>query len=130
MLPKIQMVVNRALAKAFQSAAIYRVAEEAVHKSVTKPHSVSAVEARLIDAPAFTVTVAKFIKYEAKKCLLDRAKKKKQFNKVSEEVYEKHINVKDGIPTKKLNSVRSRSHPTDISDDKQNEPKACSISRS
>lgn len=67
------MVVNRALAKAFQSAAFQTAVEQAVHKCVTKPQIVDAVATRTIFAHIFTVPVAKCFKQEIEKRSLEKA---------------------------------------------------------
>lgn len=76
----------------------------------------------MIDAPAFSVHVTKFIKEEIEKGSLDKAELDKRFNKTAEAVDEKKIKVEDMIRTKRIDSVRSRSQSTDISDDKKTNP--------
>lgn len=93
--------------------------EQAIHRCVAKPHIVDAVAMRSIDAPAFIVPVARFIKQMVEKGSLQKVKMKERFNKLAIAVEEKKSEAKDGIPTTKMDSVRSPSPLTDTCDEKK-----------
>lgn len=59
----IQTLVNMALPKGFQSSTVYLSVKEAVHKYVPETSSVDALVTELVDVPAFTVPVAKFVNH-------------------------------------------------------------------
>lgn len=120
----IQTVVSRSLVNLFRSVAFYLALEGAVHKCVSEPPSFDAVATRMIDASAFVVPVAKFIKKEFKRSSLDKAKIEERFNKMAETVMEEKISEEDGILTKRMDSAQSKSPPTDISGDKKTSPNA------
>lgn len=65
----IQTEVKRALAKDFESAAFYSAVEQAVQRCVPEPLSVDTVATGMVDAPSFTVPVAKLVKHEVEKKL-------------------------------------------------------------
>lgn len=63
----MEMVLDRAMAEASKSASFQMVVEPLVQKRVVEPHIVDSVVTRMIDAPALTVPVAKFVKHEVEK---------------------------------------------------------------
>lgn len=78
----------------------------------------------LVDASSFTVPVAMFDKYEVEKNSLGKVKMERRFVKLPETVMERKIKKEDGIQTGIINLAISPGHPTDISDDKKNNPKS------
>lgn len=109
-------MVYGSLAKACRIALFYSVIQEAVDEYVTEFQSVDAVMTRMIDAPAFTIPVAKSVKHEIKKSSLAKAKMEERLDKLAETVDDEQTNMKDGIPTKSMDSVQSqvlqRTYPT------------------
>lgn len=95
---------------------------DAVHKCVAEPQSVEAVATRIIDAPASAGPVAKFIKHEVEKRSLGNSKTEERYSKLAEVVADRKIVLDDGIYTKRMDSTRYPSLPTDIFDNKQNDP--------
>lgn len=115
------MVVNRSLAKVFQTSAFQTAAKRAVHKCLAELHVSNDVVTCKIDLAAFTIQVAKYVRSEIKKRSLKKAEVD-QYWKVSEKKTARHQkNAEDGFPTQRKDSVRSASRPTDISDDKKNQ---------
>lgn len=66
-IPVIRIVVNRSVAKAFQSSTFSSAVEIAVKTCVVEPHVVNDVAICTVDASAFKVPVAKFGNNEAEK---------------------------------------------------------------
>lgn len=63
--------------------------KEAVHRFVFRAQDVDAISTRLIDAPASTIPVAKFVKPKGEKSSLQKGKIEKRFTKLAEAVDEK-----------------------------------------
>lgn len=112
----IQTVNSRAQAKGFRSTALYSVVNEAVHKSVPKSPTVDAVATKLVDGPS-KVPIAKFVKREVEKNSLDKAMMERQFVKFAKAAEEKKSKAENRITTKTIDTARSTSPPTDMSDD-------------
>lgn len=97
--------MNRAVAKALESAAFYTAVEQAMSKYVLELQFFDAVAKRMANALALTVRVAKFIKHKVKKSCLEKAKMEERFVNLSVTVNEKNIKEKDVIPIRKMDSV-------------------------
>lgn len=113
----IQAVFNRALAKGFRSAVSYSPVPDAVHKYIDVPRSLDGASTTMMDAPAVTVLVAKFITREVAKGSLHKVKLGEQFKTLAESLDESRIQIEDGIPRKRIDLIRSSSSPTNTSDD-------------
>lgn len=107
--------VRKALTKRIQCAFYYLAVQEAIHKFVLELQSVDAVTTKIIDFPPFTVSVARFIKHNVAKCLLDMAKMEEQFRTIAEAVDQRKIKIVERILTEIIDSVRSQRPPKDIS---------------
>lgn len=106
----IQKVISIDLANALQSIAFYSAVEETDHKCVREHPSVDPVVTNLVDAPSFTVPVAKFVKQEVDKKPLKWAMMDEQFVKPAEKVDEKKIMIGDGVPTKRIDPFEPQAH--------------------
>lgn len=70
----IRTPMNRAVVKTLQSSTGRGTVDQAVQKFIINPHIVNVVSARIINAPAFTVPVAIFVKNKVKMCTLVQVK--------------------------------------------------------
>lgn len=105
----IKTVVKRALAICLQSDFFYSAVEQAAKKSASESQRSDTVVTRMIDAPASTVPLARFIKQEVEKSASDKDKMEERFNKLDEAVDGKKNKIEDGISTKRADSVQSPS---------------------
>lgn len=119
MISERQTGVKRVLYNVFRRGAFYSDFVEAVQKCLAKPQSVDVDVSRMIDVPAFTVSVARPITYEVEKGSPNKANTVERFSKLAEAVGEKNIKTEDGMPRKNMDSVRSRGQLTDISNAKK-----------
>lgn len=111
----IQTVVNRTVVEAFQSGSFYSAAYQVVEKCGTEPKTVYMVSTRMIDAPAFSVSMVSVIQHMVQKSFLEKAKREGLFDKLAAAVDDKKSNEEDGILTKKVDFVWSSSPWTGIS---------------
>lgn len=72
--------------------------QEAVQNYVSETQRDSVVVTRIIDAPDFTVSVAKVVKNHVEKFSLDKSNMEKWSNKLAEAVDDKKMKRMDGIP--------------------------------
>lgn len=119
----IRRAVNRVLAKGFRNTAVYSALEQTVQKGVAEPLIFDAVTTKLVDDVSFTVPVSNFVKHEVKKNFLDGANIEERFVKLAAAVKEKKIKVKGGVSTKRVDSARFPSSPTDIFYEKKTSPR-------
>lgn len=104
----IRTVVGRALAKGFRSAAFYSPVGESVNKCVSESLSTEAVAAKIVETPASTITVVKFVKREVEKNSVNKIKMEERFVKLTEAVEEKTMRIENGKPTRWFDTARSR----------------------
>lgn len=86
--------------------------DQAIHKCVTEPIIVDAVLPRTMDAPFFSVPMARFITQDIEKVPVERNKMVERLVTLPEEFDEQNNKETHGIPTKSRDSVWSSS-PTD-----------------
>lgn len=82
----------------------------------------------MIDATVFTVLVAKSIKPEVAKSLLDKAKIKSRFVKMVNAVKDNNTKEEVGFMTENMDLFRSSSPTTEVFDNKKTNPRAYSTS--
>lgn len=115
----IQTIINKALGKYFQGAALCSTEEDALQKCVVKSQSVDGIGMKLADAPFFAVTFAKFIRNEAEMNSLHEAKMESRFTTLPQAIDEKSIRIEAWITTNVADLFPAPSPPADISDDKK-----------
>lgn len=112
----IRAVVNKYVAKVFESPAFQIAVKRAFQKRLTEPHVVNDVVTRTIEFPAFTVPVAKFVRNEVEKWFLEKAEIDLHRHVSNNAVLGHKKKMGDKFPLQKMDSVRfsspRRTYPT------------------
>lgn len=122
----VQPFVNRLVANAFRTSAFQTVVKQAVHECLAEPHFANDMGSSTVDLCGFMVPVAKLVKKEVEMCFLEKAEVDRYQNVWSMAIVGQKAKAENGFLPQEMDSARSSSSPTDISDDKQMNPKAYS----
>lgn len=95
------------MAKAFKSAPLHTIAQQAVRKCLSKLQKVGAVAAQMINAPVFAVPVALFIRKEVENSSLEKVRAERLLVKLGKPVNGKKIWEEYGNSTKKMDFIRT-----------------------
>lgn len=126
----VQVVVNRSVAKAFQSSALQSAVERAVHISPAVRHIANDMATRTTDLLVFKETVFKSAKNKLESRSHGNAEVNRYLNVSNRSVVHHKTRTKDELSPCEMDLVRSASPATSISDDKKMNLKAYSNSTS